>query len=133
MKSLLYSLTQISISQIFGIVIVSLLLAQVIVSIAYCFKQFIDRHLITMSTLLIALIALIFGVSITTIKSHNAQDVINYHSYSLTRDHDTLKLTINSSYFPKTTELKIVSENDSTIQVNYENKTFSIDRSELKK
>ena len=133
MKSLLYSLTQISISQIFGIVIVSLLLAQVIVSIAYCFKQFIDRHLITMSTLLIALIALIFGVSITTIKSHNAQDVINYNSYSLTRDHDTLKLTINSSYFPKTTELKIVSENDSTIQVNYENKTFSIDREELKK
>lgn len=133
MQSLLYSLTTISLVQIFGIVIVSLLSAQVVVSIAYCFKRFIDRHLVEMSALLIAVIALIFSILITTAKSHNAQEALNSHSYSVTRDHDTLTLAVDSSYFPKTTELKIVSENDSTIQVNYENKTFSIDRSELKK
>lgn len=133
MQSLLYSLTQISIVQIFGIVIISLLSAQVVASIAYCFKQFIDRHLVEMSALLIAIIALIFSILITTAKSHNVQDVLNSNSYSLTRDHDKIELKVDSSYFPKTTELKIVSENDSTIQVNYENETFSIDRSELKK
>lgn len=133
MQSLLYSLTQISISQIFGIVIISLLSTEVIVNIAYCFRRFIDKHLIKMAFLLIAIIALIFDVAITTVKSHNAREVLDARSYSVARDHETLALTVDSSYFPKTTELKIVSENDSTIQVNYENKTFSIDRSELKK
>ena len=133
MQSLLYSLTEISIAQIFGIVIVSLLSTHLIVSISYYFRKFIDKHLIKMAFLLIAIIALIFNIAIMAVKSHNAQEALNTHSYSVTRDHDTLTLTVDSSYFPKTTELKIVSENDSNIQVNYENKTFSINRSELKK
>ena len=86
-----------------------------------------------MATLSIAIIALAYGVSFAAVKSHNAQSVLDSHNYSLVRDHDTLKLTVDSSHFPETTELKIVSENDSTIQVNYANKTFSIDRLELKK
>lgn len=127
MQSLLYSLTQISIAQIFGIVVISLLSAQVVASIAYFFRRFIDRHILIMLALLVSLIALIFDTSVVTVKSHNVQEVLDYHSYSVTRDHDTLKLTVDSSYFPETTELKIVSENDSTIQVDYANKTFSID------
>lgn len=133
MKDLLYSLTQISVAQIFGIVVISLLSTQVVVNIAYYFKRFVHKHLVKMILLTIIVIASIHDISINLVKSHNVQDVINLNSYSLSRDHDTLKLTVDSSYFPKTTELKIVSENDSTIQVNYENKTFSIDRLELKK
>lgn len=133
MQSLLYSLTQISIAQIFGIVVISLLSAQVVASISYFFRRFIDRHILIMLALLVSLIALIFDTSVVAVKSHNVQEVLDARSYLVTRDHDTIELKVDSSYFPKTTELKIVSENDSTIQVNYGNKTFSINRSELKK
>lgn len=133
MKSLLFTMSTISIIQIFGIVIVAFLTTQVVVGTAYGFRKFVDKHLMKMAMLAIAIIALAYGVSFAAVKSHNAQSVLDTHDYSLVRDHDTIELKVDSSYFPKTTALKIVSENDSTIQVNYGNKTFSINRSELKK
>ena len=77
MQSLLYSLTTISLVQIFGIVIISLLSTEVIVNIAYCFRRFINKRLIKMAFLLIAIIALIFYIAITTVKSNNAREVLN--------------------------------------------------------
>lgn len=124
MKSLLFSMTTISLVQIFGIVIVAFLTTQAVVGTAYGFRKFVDKHIMKMAMLAIAIIALAYGVSFAAVKSHNAQSVLDSHNYSLVRDHDTIELKVDSSYFPKTTELKVLSENDSTIQVNYENETF---------